>query len=92
MNPRPINIGIVLIPSTTYKIEVPAQHYRVLVRADFPNQLVQKLPRALVVCRSIDQHKPPLLSGSPLKKMSTKVEGSLPPNPDLKHLVAKTQQ
>jgi hypothetical protein len=92
MNPWPINIGIILIPGPSDKIEVTAQHHRVLIGADFPNQLAQELPGTLVIRRSIDQHKPPFMFGSSLKKMGAKVESSLPPYPNLKHLIAETQQ
>jgi hypothetical protein len=92
MNPRPIDIGIILIPGPPDQIEIPTQHHRVLIRADLPNQLIQKLLSTLMICRSIDQHKPPLLIGSSLKKMGTKVEGALPPNPNLKSLIPETQQ
>jgi hypothetical protein len=90
MDPGPINVGIILIPSPADKVKVPTQNHRVLIRANFPSKLAQELVSTLVICWSVDQHEPPLLVGPPLEDMSAEIEGTLPPYSHLKGLIPET--
>jgi hypothetical protein len=61
MDPGPVNVGVILIPSPANKIKVPTQNHRVLIRANFPCKLSQELLGTPVICWTVNQHKPPLL-------------------------------